>query len=105
MKTSLKEEAIQVAARIREELKPSAILLFGSVARGSETDGSDLDFCLLFDKMPGRKLDVMRMARSVSRPVHHGAMDIVAYSREEWEAYIACGSSFELRLQREAVSL
>ena len=105
MKTSLREEAILVAARIREEPRPSAILLFGSVARGSETEGSDLDLCLLFDEMPGRKLDVMRMARSISRSVHKGAMDIVAYSREEREAHIAAGSSFELRLQREAVSL
>jgi len=32
---SLREEAARVAQRLREELGPSAILLFGSVARGS----------------------------------------------------------------------
>jgi predicted nucleotidyltransferase len=105
MKTSLREKADSIAERLREQLKPSAIFLFGSVARGSEAEGSDLDLCLLFDEMPGRKLEVMRTARRISRPIHKGAMDIVTYSIEEWEAYIAAGSSFELRLQREAVSL
>ena len=86
-----------VSARLREELRLFVIFHFGSVARGSETEWSDLDLCLLFDEMPGRNLDVMRMARSISPSVKKGAMDI--------EAYIARGSSFELRLQREAISL
>ena len=105
MTTRLRKDATLIAERLRAELKPSTILLFGSVARGSDTEGSDLDLCLLFDEMPGRKLDVMRKARNISRPVHKGAVDIVAYSREEWEAYIAAGSSFELMLKREAVAL
>ena len=105
MESNLREEAILVAQRLREELKPSAILLFGSVAKGSEVEGSDLDLCLLFDEMPGRKLEVMRAARRISRPIYKGAMDIITYSNEEWDAYIAARSSFELRLQREAISL
>jgi predicted nucleotidyltransferase len=104
MKSSLREEASLVADRLRAELRPSAILLFGSVARGSEIEGSDLDICLLFEKLPGRKLEIMRSARRISRTIFRGAMDIVAYSNEEWEAYIAAGSSFEVRLKREAVT-
>ena len=105
MKPSLREEAILVAQRLREELKPSTILLFGSVARGLDVEGSDLDLCLLFDEMPGRKLEVMRAARRTLRPIYKGEMDIITYSNEEWETYINAGSSFELRLQREAISL
>ncbi len=105
MKTSLREQANLIAERIRKEMNPSEILVFGSVARGVETEDSDLDLCLIFDELPDRKLEVMRAARRVSLPLYRGAMDILAYSREEWDAYLAAGSSFEVQLRQEAVSI
>jgi predicted nucleotidyltransferase len=105
MNRSLREEAVLVAERLRSELEPSTILLFGSAARGAETETSDIDLCLLFEEMPGRKLDVLRKARRLARPLYKGAMDVVAYSREEWLAYLAAGSSFEIGLEKEAISL
>jgi len=105
MSRNTREVANVVAKRLREEMNPSSILLFGSTARGANAEGSDLDLCLLFDTLPDRKLEIMRTARRISRSVYKGAMDIIAYSNEEWEAYIASGSSFELKLKREAISL
>ncbi|MDA8410085.1 MAG: nucleotidyltransferase domain-containing protein [Treponema sp.] len=105
MATGLRAEASIVAERIRAEMAPSSILLFGSVARGIETASSDLDFCLLFEVLPERKIEVMRRARSVCRRVYKGPIDIIAYSREEWNARIVAGSSFELNLQKEAIAL
>ena len=105
MSRSLRDEAASVAARLRAEMNPSSILLFGSVAYGTETASSDLDICLLFEVLPDRKIDVMRKARRICLPVYRGAMDIIAYSREEWDAYIAAGSSFESKLQKEGIAL
>jgi len=102
---SLRDEAALVAERLRMELNPSKILLFGSAARGVETDTSDIDLCLLFDTMPGRKLDVLRKARRLARPVYRGAIDLVAYSSEEWLAYLDAGSSFETHVDKEAILL
>jgi predicted nucleotidyltransferase len=105
MVISLREKAVLVAKEIRAELRPTRILLFGSAARGTETESSDIDLCLLFEAMPGRKLEVLRKARRLARPVFKGGMDFVAYSVEEWGAYLAAESSFETALDREAVAL
>ncbi|HUW41816.1 MAG TPA: nucleotidyltransferase domain-containing protein [Rectinemataceae bacterium] len=105
MGISSKEKARLAAAEIRAGLNPERILLFGSAARGTDTAASDIDLCLLFETLPARKLEVLRKARKLVRPVYKGAMDIVVYSREEWLAYLAIGASFESKLEKEAISL
>jgi hypothetical protein len=72
---------------------------------GVASVGSDVDFCLVFDVMQGRKSEFLRKALSLTRPYFKAALVTIAYSREEWDAYIAAGSSFELRLKREGVAL
>jgi predicted nucleotidyltransferase len=102
---SSQEKAKLAAAEIKIGLNPEKILLFGSAARGTETATSDIDLCLLFETLPARKLEVLRRARKLVRPVYKGAMDIVAYSREEWLAYLAIGANFETTLEKEAIPL
>jgi predicted nucleotidyltransferase len=105
MNMSIRDKALLVAEAIRVGLKPKTILLFGSAARGTEMDTSDIDLCLLFEALPDRKLEVLRKARRLARPVYRGAMDVVAYSQEEWLAYLEAGSSFETNLNMEAIVL
>jgi len=105
MVTLTKELASQVANAVRGSLQPSQILLFGSVARGTSTSDSDLDFCLVFDTLPFRKIEILRQARRAALPVFRGAIDFVAYSTAEWQAYLNASSSFETTLNREAVAL
>jgi predicted nucleotidyltransferase len=105
MSISFQEKAKLAAAEIKAGLNPERILLFGSAARGTETATSDIDLCLLFETLPARKLEVLRRARKLVRPVYKGAMDIVAYSKEEWLGYLAIGASFESKLEKEAIPL
>ena len=102
---SSREKAKLAAAEIRAGLNPERILLFGSAARGTDTATSDIDLCLLFETLPARKLEVLRRAHKLARSGYKGAIDIVAYSREEWLAYLAIGASFESRLEKEAIPL
>ena len=105
MNLSSREKAKLAADEIRAGLNPERILLFGSAARGTDTETSDIDLCLLFETLPARKLEVLRRARTLARPVYKGAMDIIAYSRKEWLAYLAIGASFESKLEKEAIPL
>lgn len=105
MDESLKAKANSIAAAIKADMHPSSILLFGSVARGTDTLESDLDICLLFENLPYRKLDILRKARKLARPIHQGPMDFIAYSREEWLEYLAANASFEVQVQRDAIAL
>jgi predicted nucleotidyltransferase len=73
MSISSQEKAKLAAAAIRAGLNPERILLFGSAARGTDTATSDIDLCLLFETLPARKLEVLRRARKLARPVYKGA--------------------------------
>ncbi|MEI8096471.1 MAG: nucleotidyltransferase domain-containing protein [Spirochaetales bacterium] len=105
MVTTPREQATRIAGAVRESLHPSQILLFGSAARGTATADSDLDFCLVFDTLPLRKIEILRQARRAALPVFRGAIDFVTYSTAEWHAYLNAQSSFETKLNREAVAL
>jgi predicted nucleotidyltransferase len=103
MRLSSQEKARLAAAEIKIGLIPEEILLFGSAARRAETATSEIDLCLLFETLPARKLEVLRRARKLARPVYEGAMDIVAISQEEWLAYLAIWANFETTLEKEAI--
>jgi predicted nucleotidyltransferase len=45
------------AARLREELPVDAVYLFGSLARGDQHEGSDIDLLVVMKQMEGRSLD------------------------------------------------
>ncbi len=105
MATPTSALARQVATAVRASLNPSQILLFGSVARGTPHGNSDLDYCLVFDTLPLRKIEVLRQARRAALTVYRGAVDFVAYSSVEWQSYLDASSSFETNLKREAIAL
>jgi len=55
----LKSEADQLIAAFLEEtrpLRPKAVLLYGSYAKGNFTEGSDIDICLIAENLPDDEL-------------------------------------------------
>jgi len=105
MDDSLKAKVNSIAAAIKADMNPSSILLFGSVAKGTDTSESDLDICLLFDRLPYRKLEILRKARRIARPIYQGSLDFIAYSQEEWLEYLTANASFEVQVQRNSITL
>jgi predicted nucleotidyltransferase len=105
MGDSLRDKANSIASAIKVAMNPNSILLFGSAARGTDTSESDLDICLLFEHLPYRKLEILRNARKIARPIYQGPMDFIAYSQEEWLEYLAANASFEVQVQRDAIAL
>jgi len=50
------EKAARVFVEQAKPLQPRAVILFGSYARGDFTEASDIDLCLIADKMPEEEL-------------------------------------------------
>jgi predicted nucleotidyltransferase len=50
------EEEARVFLKQAKPLQPRALILFGSFVRGNFTEASDIDLCLIADKMPGEEL-------------------------------------------------
>jgi predicted nucleotidyltransferase len=92
VRAKLKERAKRRSAHIRseiprltEELKrmgAERVILFGSRARGEQTDWSDADLLVV---MPSDLPFVERIAE-LYRVLHPFAMDILAYTPEEFAA-------------------
>ena len=91
----MNENARGKVAALLEHLRrvePLCIYLFGSWARGEEDEASDLDVVVIMrTDMP-----FLERAPSLCRnlSVQIGAVDMLVYTPEEWEAMRRCGNAF-----------
>jgi uncharacterized protein len=61
--------------------QPQEIILFGSHARGEQTEDSDLDVIVILDKVSNRFDEMVRLRRALS-PVKM-PVDVLVYSEED----------------------
>lgn len=79
----LNEAQIQAAAnRIAEALNPEKIILFGSYARGTATEHSDLDLMVIVPE--GMEWNAMTKGRSAVGQMGVG-VDILAFDKETFD--------------------
>lgn len=62
--------AKEYAAVVRKELAPEAVILYGSQAKGTSNEGSDIDIAVIVDEIPGDYLDTSALLWKLSRKVH-----------------------------------
>ena len=101
------DDARRAAASVAE-LDPGMVLLFGSVARGEQRPGSDLDLCLVFDDLGdySQRRNLINDARSRIRALTGFESDVKITDRAEWRIRtVECKSSFERHIASHAVSL
>jgi predicted nucleotidyltransferase len=78
---------------------PSKIILFGSAAHGEYDKVSDLDFLILRQDVPSRRLDRMReLDDLIDRNM---AVDMLVYRPDEFEHRIKLGDPFMKRILSE----
>lgn len=78
------EEAARVFLEQAKPFQPRAAILFGSYARGNFTEGSDIDLCLIADKMPEEEL-ARRTLPDLPRPPKVRA---IGFEPEEFLRYL-----------------
>lgn len=101
------DDARRAAASLCD-LDPGMVLLFGSVARGEQRPGSDLDLCVVFDDL-GDYSQRRRLVKDASRRICDAtgfSADVKVTDRAEWrKRTLECKSSFERHIASHAVSL
>lgn len=79
---------------IVKELHPEKVILFGSVALGEETEGSDIDLFIIQDtreSYPKRMRPVYRLARNLGYPY---SLEPIVYTPLEFQKALNSGSAF-----------
>lgn len=84
------EELERIKSQIVELYSPSKIILFGSLAKKCIKSSSDIDICVIVDTDDKRAL-VRDMHLKIEEKI---PIDIIIYTKEEWELYHNNTSSF-----------
>lgn len=94
-------EAFDIITETLMPYKPKKIILFGSQARGTATDKSDVDICVVMETDKKHALIAeLYCALDLEAPV-----DIILYTPGEWEACLADNTSFAYKIDKEGVTL
>ena len=101
---TLPKAARAIARRLGQALRPDAIFLFGSHARGDAGPDSDLDFLVVVPNSPHprylRSVDVRALVADIPAP-----KDIVVLIRAEWESEQRVLCSLASTVLREGIKL
>ena len=101
-------DARKAAERINTVLDPAEVLVFGSVARGCATAGSDVDLVVVFDDLGDytQRRDLVHEARTAAEQAAGFACDVRVTDRAEWRVRTTqCRSSFEAHIASCAITL
>ena len=93
----------QFAARLREFLPGASLWAFGSRARGDATDASDLDICVVADRLDRAARDLIRRIAWEVGFANDVVITTVKYSREAFERGPSSASPLVRTILREGV--
>jgi len=92
----------ELVTRLANTVKPEAILLFGSVARGTDDLDSDIDVLVIWDgahDVPNRQRRIV--LRDLIGDFDH-PLDILTYSSQEFRDALQDPRSFASQVTKEA---
>ncbi|MDI6793294.1 MAG: nucleotidyltransferase domain-containing protein [bacterium] len=75
----------EIVCRIIHSAKPIRIILFGSFARGDQTEESDIDILVIEDEVRSRRKEMVRIRRALRDM--RVPVDIIVASRKQIEEY------------------
>jgi len=78
------DKSIRLLVKYAKPLQPRAIILFGSYARGDFTESSDIDVCLIADKMPKEEMSRRTLPDVPKIP----KIKVIGFLPEEFLEYI-----------------
>lgn len=105
------EMKMELVARIKAAERIDKILLFGSEAIGTAGPDSDIDLLVVLDRetMPTtfqeRSANYLQISRAIRDIEKRHPIDLLVYTRPEFEKIKSSGSLFVRRVLREGIEL
>lgn len=98
---NIQQEINDIKSQIVAHYSPSKIFLFGSQAKGTARQKSDIDICIIKNTDNKRNLLAdLYLNIDTSRPV-----DFVLYTEDEWEQCIKDSTSFAYQILKKGTVL
>jgi len=79
----------QYASEVLKILKPAAIVLFGSYAKGTENSDSDIDIAVICDNFTGDYLEVSKQLYKLRRNISADIEPILLDSTHDKSGFVA----------------
>ncbi len=101
-------DAVRAANALKATINPIEVLLFGSIARGVQTSGSDLDLVIVFDDLGdyARRYELKHEAKAIIARATGMFADVRITDRLEWLIRTKqCKSTFESSIASYAIKV
>jgi predicted nucleotidyltransferase len=99
----LDPETIQIAVNrmVAAATSPARVILFGSYARGTADEGSDLDLMVIEQELPDKAAEYLRLRGALGRVAPGVGVDLLIYPLSEYErrSQVPGTVLFEARLE------
>ncbi|MFQ6079265.1 MAG: nucleotidyltransferase domain-containing protein [Thermodesulfobacteriota bacterium] len=108
---TLKEITKEIAAGLSAPPRPLKAILFGSLAHGTPHEDSDIDLVVILDKegksgsykaLINNRMEISRKLRKLKKKY---PIDVLVYTKDEWEELRASGSSFIEKIENEGITI
>jgi len=105
---------VQFIEEIKNRLKvlnPIKIILFGSNAYGSADVDSDIDLIVVLNKekvansFKEKMADIIAVRKLLSDINRQVALDVLVYSKREWQTFLDSQSSFSKEILEKGITL
>ena len=83
--TNILDEAKFLAGKIAKNYNPKKIVLFGSVARGTNSSNSDIDFLIIKESSQTRPFRIKKVFESIRGVKRNYPLDTIVYTPSEIE--------------------
>ena len=100
-----KSDINTIISEITALLPDSHIFLFGSYAKGYQTDSSDLDICVISSSFPGRQISVIHKIRSAIADKITLPIDILLFQKDEFDKNSKLKPTIEYSIAKEGILL
>lgn len=88
-KATVIKTATQYAQAVAREIKPRAIVLYGSYAKGNARDDSDIDVAVVFDGFSGSVLDTSALLWKLRRGISDDIEPILLDTADDKSGFVS----------------
>ena len=107
----VKDISKEIAAGLSVPPRPLRAILFGSLTHGTSREDSDIDLVVILNKegksenykaLISNRMEISRKLRKLKKKY---PIDVLVYTRDEWEELRASGSSFIEKIENEGITI